>query len=120
MAAENRRAGRFYSPVRFLAGADRTIFLIYFIYHFTSDKEGRELVSTISGFGLGYVGCVLAACLAEHGHEVIGVDVNPMKVEMVNRGESPVIEAGLGELIHKNVNASMLKATQDGEWAILN
>ena len=75
---------------------------------------------TISVFGLGYVGCVLAACLAEHGHEVIGVDVNPMKVEMVNRGESPVIEAGLGELIQKNVNADKLKATQDGEWAVLN
>ena len=77
-------------------------------------------MTTISVFGLGYVGCVLAACLAEHGHEVIGVDVNPMKVEMVNRGESPVIEAGLGELIRKNVSASTLKATQDGEWAILN
>jgi GDP-mannose 6-dehydrogenase len=77
-------------------------------------------MTTISVFGLGYVGCVLAACLAEHGHEVIGVDVNPMKVGMVNRGESPVIEDGLGAMIQKNVNASRLKATQDGEWAVLN
>jgi GDP-mannose 6-dehydrogenase len=77
-------------------------------------------MATISVFGLGYVGCVLVACLAEHGHDVIGVDVNAMKVEMVNRGESPVIEAGLGELIQKNVQAHKLKATQDGEWAVLN
>jgi GDP-mannose 6-dehydrogenase len=77
-------------------------------------------MATISVFGMGYVGCVLAACLAEREHDVIGVDVNPMKVEMVNRGESPLIEPGLGELIHKNVKAGRLKATQDSEWAVLN
>jgi GDP-mannose 6-dehydrogenase len=77
-------------------------------------------MATISVFGLGYVGCVLAACLAEHGHDVIGVDVNPMKVEMINRGESPLIETGLGELIQKNVNLGKLKATQNSEWAVLN
>ncbi|HET6597173.1 MAG TPA: nucleotide sugar dehydrogenase [Anaerolineales bacterium] len=77
-------------------------------------------MATISVFGLGYVGCVLAACLAERGHDVIGVDVNTMKVEMVNRGESPLIEPGLGELIHKNVSAGRLRTTQDTEWAVLN
>ena len=77
-------------------------------------------MATISVFGLGYVGCVLAACLAERGHNVIGVDVNTMKVETLNRGESPLIEPGLGELIHKNVNAGRLKATQDTEWAVIN
>ncbi len=77
-------------------------------------------MATISVFGLGYVGCVLAACLAERGHNVIGVDVNTMKVESLNRGESPLIEPGLGDLIHKNVNAGRLKATQDTEWAVLN
>lgn len=77
-------------------------------------------MATISVFGLGYVGCVLAACLAERGHNVIGVDVNTMKVETLNRGESPLIEPGLGELIHRNVNAGRLKATQDTEWAVLN
>ena len=77
-------------------------------------------MTTISVFGMGYVGCVLAACLAEHGHDVIGVDVNAMKVDMVNRGESPLIEAGLGELIHKNVTGGRLRATGDGEWAVLN
>ena len=77
-------------------------------------------MATISVFGLGYVGCVLAACLAERGHNVIGVDVNTMKVESLNRGESPLIEPGLGELIHKNVSTGRLKATQDTEWAVLN
>lgn len=77
-------------------------------------------MATISVFGLGYVGCVLATCLAERGHNVIGVDVNTMKVETLNRGKSPLIEPGLGELIHKNVNAGRLKATQDTEWAVLN
>ena len=77
-------------------------------------------MATISVFGLGYVGCVLAACLAERGHNVIGVDVNTMKVETLNRGESPLIEPGLGELIDKNVSAGRLKAIQDPEWAVLN
>ena len=77
-------------------------------------------MTTISVFGLGYVGCVLAACLAEHGHDVIGVDVNAMKVDMINRGQSPLIEAGLEDLIQKNVTVGKLKATDDTEWAVLN
>ena len=49
----------------------------------------------VSIFGLGYVGCTSAACFAAAGHRVIGVDVNPLKVEMVGRGESPIIERGI-------------------------
>src|SRR5215472_14123639 len=72
----------------------------------------------ISVFGLGYVGCVSAACFAQEGHEVIGVDVNPDKVEIVNRGESPIVEAGLKELIGEMVAARRLRATNDTSQAV--
>ena len=48
----------------------------------------------ISVFGIGYVGAVSAACLVSDGHQVIAVDVNPLKVEMLNAGRSPVVETG--------------------------
>lgn len=72
----------------------------------------------LSVFGLGYVGCVAAACLADNGHEVIGVDVNPTKVEIINSGRSPIVEDGVNELIGKVVNAGRLRATTDSERAI--
>ncbi|MBE7472407.1 MAG: GDP-mannose dehydrogenase [Anaerolineae bacterium] len=65
----------------------------------------------IAIFGLGYVGCVSAACFAREGHEVIGVDVNPLKVNMINAGQSPIIETGVDELIHQAVTAGRLRAT---------
>lgn len=69
----------------------------------------------ISVFGMGYVGCVSGACLAEMGHSIVAVEPNPIKVEMINEGRSPVIEKGLDELIAKAVNAGRLRATSD--WA---
>jgi GDP-mannose 6-dehydrogenase len=72
----------------------------------------------ISIFGLGYVGCVSAACLARAGHEVIGVDVNPDKVDILARGQSPVVEADLDEIIAEVVAAGTLRATASAEDAI--
>ena len=72
----------------------------------------------LSVFGLGYVGCVSAACLAEEGNEVIGVDVNPTKVEIINKGKSPIIEDGINELMAKVVKAGRLSATTDSERAV--
>jgi GDP-mannose 6-dehydrogenase len=72
----------------------------------------------ISIFGLGYVGCVSAACLANDGHEVIGVDVNPDKVATLAQGQSPIVEPGLAEMIRTSVEAGRLRATTEAEQAI--
>ena len=69
-------------------------------------------------FGLGYVGCVSAACFAEDGNEVIGVDVNPTKVEIINAGKTPIIEEGINALIGKVVAAGRLVATTDSKRAV--
>ena len=67
----------------------------------------------ISIFGLGYVGAVSAACLAKEGHEVIGVDSNGVKVDMINKGLSPIVEKGLNDLIMSAVEKRVLRATMD-------
>jgi GDP-mannose 6-dehydrogenase len=72
----------------------------------------------ISIFGLGYVGCVTGACLAEMGHEVVGVDVDESKVKTINDGKSPVIEKDLDEIIRKVVDAGRLRATCDANMAV--
>jgi GDP-mannose 6-dehydrogenase len=72
----------------------------------------------VSVFGLGYVGAVSCACLADRGHDVIGVDIHPSKVEMVMRGQSPVVEDGIEELMAAGVAAGRLRATLDLELAI--
>jgi GDP-mannose 6-dehydrogenase len=65
----------------------------------------------VSVIGLGYVGTTTAACLAARGHTVVGVDVNPLKAGMVGRGQSPVIEEGLGERLAAALAAGRLTAT---------
>ena len=67
----------------------------------------------ISIFGLGYVGTVSAGCLAQDGHDVIGVDPFRTKVELINEGRSPVIEAEIGEIIAQAVRTGRLRATED-------
>ncbi len=74
----------------------------------------------ISVFGLGYVGTVTAGCLAALGHDVIGVDVNALKVEMINEGRSPVIEKDIDNLIKDGVRNGKLRAVSAAEEAALN
>jgi GDP-mannose 6-dehydrogenase len=76
------------------------------------------LTARIAVFGLGYVGSVSAACLAERGNEVIGVDVSPEKVAMINAGRAPVYEERIGELTEDVVAAGRLRATTDAKEAI--
>jgi len=72
----------------------------------------------LSVFGLGYVGCVSAACFARAGHEVVGVDVNQTKVDIINGGRSPIVEPGVEELIREAVTAGRLRATTDAADAV--
>ena len=74
----------------------------------------------ISIFGLGYVGTVTSACFARNGHEVIGVDVNPTKIALVNDGKSPIVEEEIGELVLQQVQAGRLRATDNIEEALNN
>lgn len=75
---------------------------------------------SISVFGLGYVGTVTAACLAHKGHNVIGVDLNPSKVEAMQAGRNPIVEPRVGDLISENRVAGRLHGSSDSEYAVLN
>ena len=72
----------------------------------------------LSIFGLGYVGSVSAACFADAGHTVIGVDPNQTKVDLINAAAAPVVEAGLGPLIAKLVGEGKLRATTNEAEAV--
>jgi GDP-mannose 6-dehydrogenase len=72
----------------------------------------------ISIFGLGYVGTVSAGCLANDGNEVIGVDPVPAKVDLISRGQSPIIEVEIGEIIESAVKTGRLRATHDAVMAV--
>jgi GDP-mannose 6-dehydrogenase len=72
----------------------------------------------VAVFGMGYVGCISAACLASRGHRVVGVDVSRDKVAMVIEGRSPVVEERIGDLIAQQVAAGRLTATTDAAQAV--
>jgi GDP-mannose 6-dehydrogenase len=72
----------------------------------------------VSIFGLGYVGTVSAGCLANEGHEVVGVDPVQTKADLINRGQSPIVEAEIGEIIAATVKAGRLRATDNPAQAI--
>ena len=74
----------------------------------------------ISVFGLGYVGTVSAGCLAHQGHEVIGVDPIGTKTDLINRGQSPIVEADIGEIISDVVSRGKLHATNESVAAVLS
>jgi len=74
----------------------------------------------VSVFGVGYVGCVTAACLAREGHNVIGVDTDSFKVSAINEGRAPFFEPGLGDLVGEMVTAGRLRATVDHADAVRN
>jgi len=72
----------------------------------------------LSIFGLGYVGCVSAACFASNGNEVVGVDVNPLKVEIINSGRSPIVEPEIEGLLSTAVRNGVLRATTEAGEAV--
>ena len=72
----------------------------------------------VAVFGMGYVGCVTAACLSRDGHQVIGVDVDKGKIASLEAGVPPVSEPGLAELIAKEVSSGRLRATCDVAQAV--
>jgi len=69
-------------------------------------------------FGLGYVGCVMAACLANDGNQVVGIDINRLKVDMINAGQSPIIEPGLADMISEGKRAGKLRAEMDAKAVV--
>lgn len=73
----------------------------------------------ISIFGLGYVGCVSLACLADKGHRMTGVDVVPHKNRLINQGKPTIIEKDIDTLLDQNWRAGRIKATEDATKAVL-
>jgi UDP-N-acetyl-D-mannosaminuronate dehydrogenase len=82
--------------------------------------RGIRLGLAVSIFGLGYVGSVSAACFASMGYKVIGVDLSRAKVEMMDSGRTPIIEARMTEMVAEANRAGLLHATTDATAAVLN
>lgn len=74
----------------------------------------------ISIFGLGYVGCVGVACFSKEGHKVIGVDINPLKVELINSGKPTIVEKNVDVLIKDGYEKNLICATSDYKQAVID
>src|SRR5262245_17155553 len=72
----------------------------------------------ISVFGLGYVGSVCGACLADRGHTVVGVDTTESKVELIRAGQAPIVEPEIGEIVKRTVKSGKFSATADSAAAV--
>jgi len=73
----------------------------------------------ISVFGLGYVGCVNLGCLAKLGYKVIGVDIKPDKVKLINKGLPTIVEKEIDLLIKEGVKNGLIKATTNEEESVM-
>ena len=84
-----------------------------------ADKGGGPVISRrISIFGLGYVGAVSLACLARDGHQVTGVDVDPVKLDLIRNRKSPILEEGIQELMRDVVDSGRVSVTNDAMLAM--
>lgn len=73
----------------------------------------------VSIVGTGYVGLVSGVCLAEKGHEVVCIDVDQAKVDRINKGDTPIYESGLADLLQRNLSQNF-RATTDLRQAVLD
>jgi GDP-mannose 6-dehydrogenase len=74
----------------------------------------------ISVFGLGYVGCVSLGCLAQNGNHVIGVDIETLKVDLINQGKATIIENEINRIIEEQRASGTIEATTDVHYAVVN
>ena len=74
----------------------------------------------IAVFGLGYVGCVSLGCLANNGYSVIGVEINKLKIDLINSGKPTIIEKDIDNLIKQYRKLGSIKATGDYNEAVVN
>jgi GDP-mannose 6-dehydrogenase len=75
-------------------------------------------IKRISIFGLGYVGAVSLACLARDGHQVVGCDIDPVKLDLIRSRKSPILEEGIQELMRDVVDSGRVKVTNDATQAV--
>jgi GDP-mannose 6-dehydrogenase len=81
-------------------------------------RRGAVSIKHISVFGLGYVGAVSMACLARDGHQVIGVDIDNAKLDLIRSRKSPILEEGIQELMRDVVDSGRVTVTSDAAAAI--